>query len=58
MKYAEVLTMATKIKNFAIENDPTYVSIAQQFTTMPDKNIVNKRCQQKQSNLDAFFKTQ
>ena len=32
-------------------------SIAQQFTKMPEKNIVNKRCQQKQSNLDVFFKT-
>jgi len=39
MTYAEVLIMATKIKNFAIENDPMYLKYC----------IVKKKCQKRTS---------
>ena len=51
MTHAEVLIIATKIKNFALKNYSTYLGIAQELNMMTERNIVNKHCQQKQTTL-------
>ena len=56
LTYEEVLSMLTKLQNFALDKDSRYLAAVQNFKLITERHIVQNQRSLKQTSLDAFFK--